>query len=512
MDLKDLDADQLRALLNKNSDNKDDSSDSDVPVSDKSNFSSVDDIKNLLDRFKNLSSSDNKDTNSPIAVPAQYTPGVSNPGPVATTGLNPNNPGPTDNRFPSPDDSDDDDTDSAPAAKAAPQPSDSNDDSDDTTDDTNPDDEATINGQSVATLKDLQAQPSTQQTPSTPQDIFSQQALKNAQVGARLQRLVGGLAYGLNPEAYKAYMSHNAVTDLQEQQAQTAANNTNQLQNYKVADEKTKNDMGSAPSQFARNSVATIAKQAGITLPTSFNQMSASDIEGNPILDKMLTAQSNNLTKQMLAQQRLQQMQQVQGTKSGQQQNQALQQTTQMLESARGNPAAAQAEKDLYASQKLNSLVGNGQNLSPEMVQLAASEVAKIAQGGVPTSEELKGLKPNTIPSKLASLAEQVQNQPVGANAQAFLKQYQDYAGKLSGDAQKVITDKYGRIIETNKGRLGSDNYKALQDNYVNRFKNDTTRAPQSQSFGSDVMSYAQQHGITPEQAQAIKSGRTGGQ
>lgn len=166
-------------------------------------------------------------------------------------------------------------------------------------------------------------------------------------------------------------------------------------------------------------------------------------------------------------------------------QDRALQQTKQMLESARGNPAAAQAEKDLYSVDKANSLF----KLYPDLnkvpdaqVGLITQEIAKIAQGGVPTGHELEALKPNTPESRLQKLFGQVTNQPTSANLGAYLKELQKYTNALKGDAKKVIQDKYGRVIESSKKQLGDDNYKSLQDQYVNRFaKEDQNKHPQDQ-------------------------------
>lgn len=150
-----------------------------------------------------------------------------------------------------------------------------------------------------------------------------------------------------------------------------------------------------------------------------------------------------------------------------------LAQTKQMLESARGNPAAAQAEKDLYAVDKVNSLlkIYPDPNKMPEaQVNLLISEVGKIATGGVPTGHEIDALKPGSAEGRLQKLWGQLTNQPTPANAAAYLKEFKKYNNALSSDAQKVLKDKYGRVIESSKKQLGDENYKALQDQYLNRF------------------------------------------
>lgn len=194
--------------------------------------------------------------------------------------------------------------------------------------------------------------------------------------------------------------------------------------------------------------------------------------------------------------------------------NQALGQTQQLLESARGNPAAQQAERDLYSASKAKSLInlyGDPNKLSPEMVATLVSEVAKISGGGAPTLEGMKALTPDTLNSKLARAKEFLMNKPSAASAGQFIKQYEDYVDKLTDDAKKVIKDKYGRIIESRKNALGDEGYQSLKDTYLNRFES-PEGANASPKFDQDVIDYASKHGITPEQAQQIKMQRTQGQ
>jgi hypothetical protein len=144
------------------------------------------------------------------------------------------------------------------------------------------------------------------------------------------------------------------------------------------------------------------------------------------------------------------------------------------LETARGNPAMAQAEKDIYASDKADSLAnmyGDPNKLSKPQVQLLASEIGKIASGGVSSQHELESITPDSLSGRMSVIVSKLTNEPTPANAAAFVKQYQDYTKALRGDAQKVINDKYGRVIETSKKDLSDDQYNDLKDNYLNRFE-----------------------------------------
>lgn len=269
-------------------------------------------------------------------------------------------------------------------------------------------------------------------------------------------------------------------------------NADNQVKNYTDLTEQEKNDPNSAYSKSFQQFVKPLLTKLNME-PTMFDTASANQINSTfPMLTKMFdtaTAQDTNRLKQKeLAQDRdakndlKQQMIDLQadkndtqkGSKGSNDQNKALQQATQLLESARGNPAAAQAEKDLYAASKaksLSNLYGDPDKLSPQMAQLLYSEVAKIAAGNAPTEAELQGLNPGALQGKLAGPWQKLSNEPTPANAGAFIKQYQDYADALGKDAQKVLEDKYTRIIEPRKDQLGDVNYKALQDQYTNRFK-----------------------------------------
>ena len=109
-------------------------------------------------------------------------------------------------------------------------------------------------------------------------------------------------------------------------------------------------------------------------------------------------------------------------------------------------------------------------------VGLVAQEIAKVATGGVPPGHGIDAVKPNTPESRLQKFFGQLQNHPNGANLGAYLKELKKYGDTLHNDAQKVIQDKYGRVIESSKKQLGDDNYKMLQDQYLNRFN--TSEAP----------------------------------
>lgn len=165
-------------------------------------------------------------------------------------------------------------------------------------------------------------------------------------------------------------------------------------------------------------------------------------------------------------------------TKSSDKQNKFYDNMVSKAESYRGSPAGQQAEKDLYASDKAKSLAnlyGDPNKLSNAQVQLLASEVAKIASGGVPTQHELDGLTPGTLQGALSGFVSKLTNKPTPANAAAFIKAYQDYANVLTKDAQKVIKDRYGRISDSYGNMISPEQADTFNKTYTNRFGGETT-------------------------------------
>lgn len=262
----------------------------------------------------------------------------------------------------------------------------------------------------------------------------------------------------------------------------------------KLEDEMKKSDPNSDISTYYRG----IANKYGFQAPEG---TSASTLEKVlPNIEKYAQLKENQKLRQAM-------VQQANDKKTTDKQNSYMGQTISTLESARGNAAVQQAQKDFYSAQKAESLAnlyGDPNKLSPQQVQLLASEVAKIAQGGVPSMHELDGLNPKTIPSGLAKMAQAVSNNPEPAQAGAFVKQYLDYTGALKKDAQSVIKDKFGRVIESNKGRIGDDNYDTLQDRYMKPFldQQKATEHPQD----DEAVAWAKKNPSDPRAAKILQA------
>lgn len=408
---------------------------------------------------------------------------ASNPGPIATIGFNPANPGPVDKfvdaskpAAPATDSDDSDEDEATPAAKtsapAAPKATDLS-----------------------SLLAKMQAPTPTQDDAPQPNPqmnalVQAQQQANAGQLAANLGRAGETISSGISRGAYKpdtafyqdlSKQAQQPVANQLQKQAFAGTQTEQALKNYALADEKEKNDPNSGASNLARTVLLSSAKQAGMNLG-DVSKLSASTIEKTfPSVAKLIDTQQNALTRKDIAEQNNLYRQSVLGTKQGQAQQKNFNTTAQALEQMRGSPAVSQAEKDLYASQKANSLAtmyGDPNKLSQSQVQLLAAEVGKIAAGGVSSDHALQGITPNTLAGRMSTYTTNLTNNPTPANAAAFVKQFQDYTGALGKDAQNVITDRYSRILNpARRAQLTDEQNAALDSQYTNRFK---TSGPQS--------------------------------
>lgn len=162
-------------------------------------------------------------------------------------------------------------------------------------------------------------------------------------------------------------------------------------------------------------------------------------------------------------------------------QKNALNETMTELESARGNQAVQQAQMDHYAAQKVNSLVSQFKDpnqLNPNQVSLVASEVAKMAQGGSPTLDTLKEIRPETLRGSMATTAQKYLNEPTPANQGAFVDQLNNYAQSLDGDAKATIQNKVNRVLNVRQRTLNPSDYSSLKANYADKLMGEGTAPP----------------------------------
>lgn len=165
------------------------------------------------------------------------------------------------------------------------------------------------------------------------------------------------------------------------------------------------------------------------------------------------------------------------------------------LESNRANtPDVKQAYLDRYNASKGLEAFSRYKNLNDvpkNIATLVSGEVGKIATGGVPTHEAMKALDKNTLQSKFAEYLEGATGKIKPAKLGSFLNAYTNYLHDLQGNANKLILQKQGRIINgLQPGDVSDQKLQYLQQEYL-KDPLETTH-----SAGSDMVSVTSPEGV----------------
>ena len=117
---------------------------------------------------------------------------------------------------------------------------------------------------------------------------------------------------------------------------------------------------------------------------------------------------------------------------------------------------ARQATKAIASAQELINQYPDTDKMPVAQVRLLNAEIAKVAQGGVPSEGEMKGLDPGTLQEHWQGFLAQTGNEPTGAQLRGFIQQNQNYLKGLAQVNQNVV-DKFERdTYEGTKNRLSS--------------------------------------------------------
>lgn len=318
-------------------------------------------------------------------------------------------------------------------------------------------------------------------------------AMRNAQISSGIVSSLGALGdateqmgRGMAGLPYKPNNSEldrvqqNAQRPLQqmmEQRKMQQENMGNEAKIKEMAKKQEDDDPKSDVSKSVQGFYKNLLTQSGSDPEAvkSIDDMSAADLKqyGTSPLEVASRLKTMLMAKQMQTEALKAKTAEAVETKRTKTEDDASKTTLAQLEQMRGNPAVQQAEKDLYSVSKaegLANLYGDPNKLSPQQSDLYVSEIAKIATGGVPTAAEISGLKSGAAVGRLARVWSEISNEPQPANAGEFIKAYQDYSKKLKEDAQVVIKDRYGRILEVNSRKLNPADKKAFEAQFTNRF------------------------------------------
>ncbi len=151
--------------------------------------------------------------------------------------------------------------------------------------------------------------------------------------------------------------------------------------------------------------------------------------------------------------------------RSGKMQGDAYQKATHDLNSFRGNNAVQQASVALTNAKNALSLADKG-NLSPDQLHLFASEMGKLATGGVPGHSEIEALIPDTAKSRLAKFQSFFSNNPTDADAQAFINNNKAYLHELLKNYQGVVDTYRTNTLDGYKKKLSPKDYDELKSRY----------------------------------------------
>lgn len=257
------------------------------------------------------------------------------------------------------------------------------------------------------------------------------------------------------------------VQDVMTQQASEQAATKGALEKSQLQKVMNLQDPSSAESQSFRKAVETAYPNIRKVYGADWDNVSAADKD---LVFEPIKLKEQMDMKREAAQQALQMKQMMFGKQANEKQSTAQNQTMSMLESARGNPEVSGALRNKLLVKNAASLINqypDPNKMSPAEVSLLVTEIGKIASGGVPAEKELQTIMPNTMKSNLASMYSKLANNPQPAEAGAFIKKYQNYLKELDKNATDVVNDKYSRVLEGQKSRIGDDSYNNLKQNYT---------------------------------------------
>jgi hypothetical protein len=316
-----------------------------------------------------------------------------------------------------------------------------------------------------------------------------------AQIVRGAQNLNAGIARGRGPgfkadETYPDELLRQAQQPVQDIQMQQQLAEQKLMTALHASDFTDKAQLQDPESDLsaAYRAVASKLNPSLANVP-AFQNMSAEGVKNlTPMVDAAAKAQ-------FYAAQR----QQMMNMKQEQMGGQALQQTLTQLNNPRPTTAVGQAKRDLYAAQKADSLVKmfpDANDMPVGMAKLYANELVKIASGGAPTLEALKGIDPGTLQEHFSDIMSKIQNNPNPANVGAFIKQYAGYTQTLAKDAKNTVYDYNNALLESEKDRLSDSRYNTLKKQYLDPYASQEIAKTGSSVFSPVKVSNGTQHFI----------------
>jgi hypothetical protein len=159
--------------------------------------------------------------------------------------------------------------------------------------------------------------------------------------------------------------------------------------------------------------------------------------------------------------------------------DQAVKDTTTMLETARGSKDIQNAKEAIRNVDNAKSLMAEYPDLNkmPQaQAALTVKEIGKIAQGGVSSEGDFHQLMPSSVASRIMNGVAQLGDHPTGAQLGAFLKLYEPYLDTIRDNSSKLVSERNERILKANESRLGPENSSMLRSIYSDAYKSTTKK------------------------------------
>lgn len=176
------------------------------------------------------------------------------------------------------------------------------------------------------------------------------------------------------------------------------------------------------------------------------------------------------------------------------------------METFRGNQAAQRASLDILSADKALQLIqGKDPNsLTTQDLGLLASELGKIATGGVPTQHGTSVLMPNNLQTKYAELKNFLLSKPTDAQAGAYITKNMDYLNKMKDIAKNTIDDYRTNIAKGYKNKVKSEDYEEAQNDYGLGEENKKAKNEKSVS-SAQLDAYVKEHPpVSREEAKSL--------
>lgn len=194
----------------------------------------------------------------------------------------------------------------------------------------------------------------------------------------------------------------------------------------------------------------------------------------------------------------------------------------------------AEKRRATTAAHALSMMHGDLSKMTPEQVnEVAAAFAAQVSQGS-PAESTIKSMTPSNMPKKLSQLYSQMTGNPEPANQEEYMSMFRDMFKRQTDTSRGIIKSEMAPIIAAHEHlrRYNPEKFNAIlksagvstdeggnivayEPEYL---KSRETPMPGQQGVGEayaapiapDVMDYAKKHGVSYEEAMAIKDMRGG--